>query len=61
MGNRHVFFDAICRFFNNSYRAFLPMTSLGYFDSAVIGDAICFMILAGMNFGLHFFAFKSLS
>ncbi|MGB0732136.1 MAG: TrkH family potassium uptake protein [Pontibacterium sp.] len=34
--------------------------SIGYFDSALI-EAICifFMVLSGVNFGLHFYAWKS--
>mgnify|MGYP001165499081 FL=1 len=58
------FFDAICHSFSTiAIGGFSTHdTSLGYFDSAVIESvAICFMILAGMNFGLHFFAFKERS
>lgn len=36
--------------------------SIGYFDSALIeGIAIFFMVLSGINFSLHFFAWKHLS
>ncbi|MBL4679809.1 MAG: potassium transporter [Pseudomonadales bacterium] len=54
-------FDAICHSFSTvSIGGFSTHdASIGYFDSALIESiAIFFMILSGINFGLHFFAFK---
>lgn len=57
-------FDAICHSFSTvAIGGFSTHdASIGYFDSALIESiAIGFMILAGINFGLHFFAFKERS
>ncbi len=57
-------FDAICHSFSTiAIGGFSTHdASIGYFDSAIIESiAIVFMILAGINFGLHFFAFKERS
>tara|TARA_R110002072_G_scaffold1369_7_gene11341 strand:+ start:29014 stop:30462 length:1449 start_codon:yes stop_codon:yes gene_type:complete len=54
-------FDAICHSFSTvAIGGFSTHdASIGYFDSALIESiAIFFMVLAGMNFGLHFFAFR---
>ena len=54
-------FDAICHSFSTvAIGGFSTHdASLGYFDSPLIeAIAIFFMVLAGMNFGLHFFAFR---
>ncbi|MFT4711787.1 MAG: trk system potassium uptake protein TrkH [Candidatus Azotimanducaceae bacterium] len=54
-------FDAICHSFSTvAIGGFSTHdASIGYFDSAAIeAVAIVFMVLAGINFGLHFFAFK---
>lgn len=54
-------FDAICHSFSTvAIGGFSTHdASIGYFDSALIeAIAIFFMILSGINFGLHFFAFK---
>ena len=57
-------FDALCHSFSTiAIGGFSTHDgSIGYFDSAVIeAIAILFMILAGMNFALHFFAIKQRS
>ncbi len=57
-------FDAICHSFSTiAIGGFSTHdASLGYFNSAQVESvAIFFMILAGINFGLHFFAFKEKS
>ena len=57
-------FDAICHSFSTiAIGGFSTHdASIGYFDSAMIESiAIFFMALAGINFGLHFFAFKDFS
>jgi trk system potassium uptake protein TrkH len=57
-------FDAICHSFSTvAIGGFSTHdASIGYFDSAAIeAVAIVFMVLAGINFGLHFFAFKERS
>lgn len=54
-------FDAICHSFSTvAIGGFSTHdASIGYFDSALIESiAIFFMVLSGINFGLHFFAFK---
>lgn len=54
-------FDAICHSFSTvAIGGFSTHdASIGYFDSPLIESiAIFFMVLAGMNFGLHFFAFR---
>ena len=58
------FFDAICHSFSTvAIGGFSTHdASIGYFDSmAIEAIAIFFMVLAGINFGLHFFAFKDRS
>jgi trk system potassium uptake protein TrkH len=57
-------FDAICHSFSTvAIGGFSTHdASIGHFDSAAIeAVAIVFMVLAGINFGLHFFAFKERS
>jgi trk system potassium uptake protein TrkH len=57
-------FDAICHSFSTiAIGGFSTHdASIAYFDSPVIESiAIVFMIIAGMNFGLHFFALKERS
>ncbi len=57
-------FDAICHSFSTiAIGGFSTHdASIGYFDSAAIESiAIVFMIIAGINFGLHFFALKEKS
>ena len=57
-------FDAICHSFSTiAIGGFSTHdASIGYFDSWVIeAIAIFFMVLAGMNFSLHFFSFKERS
>ena len=57
-------FDASCHsFFTIAIGGFSTYdASIGHFNSWVIESiAIVFMILAGMNFGLHFFSFKEKS
>lgn len=57
-------FDAICHSFSTiAIGGFSTHdASIGYFDSqAIEAVAIVFMILAGINFGLHFFALKERS
>lgn len=57
-------FDAICHSFSTiAIGGFSTHdASIGYFDSAIIESiAIVFMIVAGINFGLHFFALKERS
>ncbi len=57
-------FDAICHSFSTiAIGGFSTHdASLGYFDSpAIEAVAIVFMIIAGINFGLHFFALKERS
>jgi trk system potassium uptake protein TrkH len=57
-------FDAICHSFSTiAIGGFSTHdASMGYFNSGPIESiAIVFMILAGINFGLHFFAFKEKS
>ncbi|MBT4160035.1 MAG: potassium transporter [Gammaproteobacteria bacterium] len=57
-------FDAVCHSFSTiAIGGFSTHdASIGYFDSAIIESiAIFFMILAGINFGLHFFALKEKS
>ena len=59
-----TWFDAICHSFSTvAIGGFSTHdASIGYFDSpAIEAVAIFFMVLAGMNFGLHFFSFKELS
>lgn len=54
-------FDAICHSFSTvAIGGFSTHdASIGYFNSPLIESiAIFFMVLAGMNFGLHFFAFR---
>jgi len=54
-------FDAICHSFSTvAIGGFSTHdASIGYFDSALIESvAIFFMAISGINFGLHFFAFK---
>ncbi|MCB1645560.1 MAG: TrkH family potassium uptake protein [Pseudomonadales bacterium] len=54
-------FDAVCHSFSTvAIGGFSTHdASIGYFDSAAIeAVAILFMIIAGINFGLHFFAWK---
>lgn len=54
-------FDAICHSFSTvAIGGFSTHdASMGYFNSPLIESiAIFFMVLAGMNFGLHFFAFR---
>ncbi len=54
-------FDAICHSFSTvAIGGFSTHdASLGYFDSPMIeAVAIFFMVLAGINFGLHFFSFR---
>ena len=56
-------FDAICHAFSTiAIGGFSTKdASIGYFDSAAIETvAIVFMILAGINFALHFTSYKSL-
>ena len=56
-----TFFDAICHSFSTvAIGGFSTHdSSIGYFDSALIESiAIVFMVLSGINFGLHFFALK---
>ena len=57
-------FDAICHSFSTiAIGGFSTHDqSIGYFDSPIIESiAILFMLLAGINFGLHFFAWKERS
>lgn len=57
-------FDAICHSFSTiAIGGFSTHdASIGHFDSAAIESiAIVFMIIAGINFGLHFFALKEKS
>ncbi len=57
-------FDALCHSFSTiAIGGFSTHDlSIGYFNSPVIeGIAIVFMIIAGLNFGLHFFALKERS
>ncbi|MBO6557586.1 MAG: potassium transporter [Pseudomonadales bacterium] len=57
-------FDAICHSFSTiAIGGFSTHdASIGYFDSPAIESiAIVFMIIAGINFGLHFFALKEKS
>ncbi len=57
-------FDAICHSFSTiAIGGFSTHdASIGYFNSAAIESiAIVFMIIAGINFGLHFFALKEKS
>jgi len=57
-------FDALCHSFSTvAIGGFSTHDlSIGYFDSAAIDlVAIVFMILAGINFSLHFFAWKNVS
>ena len=57
-------FDALCHAFSTvAIGGFSTHDlSIGYFDSATIDIvAIIFMMLAGINFSLHFFAWKSVS
>ena len=57
-------FDAVCHSFSTvAIGGFSTHdASIAYFDSALIeAVAIFFMIVAGINFGLHFFAFKQRS
>lgn len=57
-------FDAVCHAFSTiAIGGFSTHdASIGYFNSALIESiAIFFMILAGINFGLHFFAFREKS
>jgi len=57
-------FDAICHSFSTiAIGGFSTHdASIGFFDSALVESiAIFFMVLAGINFGLHFFAFKEKS
>lgn len=57
-------FDAICHSFSTiAIGGFSTHdASIGYFDSPLIESiAIVFMVLAGINFGLHFFALKERS
>ena len=59
-----TWFDAICHSFSTvAIGGFSPYdASLGHFDSAMIEMvAIVFMILAGINFSLHFLAWRSYS
>ncbi len=54
-------FDAICHSFSTiAIGGFSTHDlSIGYFDNSFIETvAICFMILAGINFGLHFFVWQ---
>ncbi|XOV86218.1 MAG: TrkH family potassium uptake protein [Pseudomonadota bacterium] len=54
-------FDALCHSFSTvAIGGFSTHdASIGYFDSPLIESiAIFFMVLAGINFGLHFFAWK---
>ena len=54
-------FDAICHSFSTiAIGGFSTHdASIGYFDSAAIESiAIVFMVISGINFGLHFFALK---
>lgn len=58
------FFDAVCHSFSTiAIGGFSTHdASIGYFDSAAVElVAIFFMMLAGINFGLHFFAWKERS
>ncbi|MDA0977181.1 MAG: potassium transporter, partial [Proteobacteria bacterium] len=57
-------FDAICHSFSTvAIGGFSTHdASIGYFNSPLIESvAIFFMLLAGINFGLHFFAYKERS
>ena len=57
-------FDAICHSFSTvAIGGFSTHdASIGYFDSAAIESiAIVFMVLSGVNFGLHFFALNDRS
>ena len=57
-------FDAICHSYSTiAIGGFSTHdASLSYFDSAFIESiAIFFMVLSGINFGIHFFAFKARS
>ena len=57
-------FDAICHSFSTvAIGGFSTHdASMGYFDSNVIlWTSIVFMMLSGVNFGLHYFAFRNLS
>ena len=57
-------FDALCHAFSTvAIGGFSTHDlSIGYFDSAAIDIvAIVFMLLAGVNFSLHFFAWKNVS
>ena len=57
-------FDAVCHSFSTiAIGGFSTHdASIGYFDSAAVESiAVVFMLLAGINFGLHFFAFKEKS
>jgi len=59
-----TWFDALCHAFSTvAIGGFSTHDlSIGYFDSTAIDlVAIVFMILAGVNFSLHFFAWKSIS
>ncbi len=59
-----TWFDAICHSFSTvAIGGFSTHdASIGYFDSpAIEAVAIFFMVLAGLNFGLHFFSFKERS
>lgn len=56
-----TFFDAICHSFSTvAIGGFSTHdASIGYFNSPLIESiAVFFMILAGINFGLHFFSFR---
>ena len=57
-------FDALCHAFSTvAIGGFSPHdASIGYFDSALIDSvAIVFMFIAGINFSLHFFAWRYVS
>ena len=57
-------FDAICHSFSTvAIGGFSTHdASMGYFDSnLILWIGILFMMLAGVNFGLHYFAFRNLS
>ncbi|HIG42124.1 MAG: TrkH family potassium uptake protein [bacterium] len=54
-------FDAICHSFSTvAIGGFSTHdASIGFFDSALVESvAIIFMVISGINFGLHFFAFR---
>ena len=57
-------FDALCHSFSTvAIGGFSPHdASMGYFDSALVNSvAIVFMFVAGINFSLHFFAWRYVS